>query len=275
MDLSNQVALVTGAGRGIGRQIALTLAGAGARVALMSRSRDELEETAALAGGDRDRVLVTPGDMTDESAVRGVVDQLNDHWGPVNLLVNNAAVFTAGQPPLWEAGLDEWWSTFATNVRGPLTCIRAVLPTMIAEKAGRIVTVGSDAGALPHPLTSYSFSKAALVRLSETLDISLAEADTGVRTFVISPGVVRTRLTTSFAAAYPDMEFTPVEHSGALVAALASGTYDALHGRYLSVRDDLDQLLDRLDEVERDELLVQRMRAYADDGTVTTDWERG
>lgn len=273
MNLTDQVAIVTGGGRGIGRQIALSLAAAGARVAILARSREELAHTARLAGEHAARVLVTPADMTDAASVRQVVAQVTDHFGPVSLLVNNAAVYTPGEPPLWEADLDAWWHDMEVNVRGPLICIRAVLPAMVAEGRGRIITLSSDSGVLPYPLSSYSFGKSALVRLTETLGVSLERAGSGVRTFAVSPGAVRTRLTETFAAKFPDMEWTPAEYSGRLVTALASGRYDALHGRYVSVNDDLDLLMARLDEVHKEELLVQRMRAYDADGVITTDWE--
>ncbi|UUU30201.1 SDR family oxidoreductase [Streptomyces sp. CA-210063] len=273
MTLSDQVALVTGAGRGIGRAIALALVQDGARVALLARSREELEETAALAG-DRSRVLVAPADITDDKAVGRVVERIAGHFGPVSLLVNNAATYAIGEPPLWEADLDTWWHTVEVNVRGPLVCMRAVLPTMLAERRGRVVTVASDLGALPCPLTAYQFSKAARIRLTEALGISLDEADaTGVRTFAINPGSVRTRMTEPFAARFPDHDWTPAEESGRLVTALASGTYDALHGRYLSVHEDLDRLLERLDQVTSEELFVERMRVYGPDGSITTHWD--
>ncbi|MEU9982412.1 SDR family oxidoreductase [Streptomyces sp. NPDC050856] len=273
MTLSDQVAIVTGGGRGIGREIALALARAGARVAVLARSRGELEETAALADPGCPPLLVVPADMTDATAVHGAVARVHDRFGPATLLVNNAAVYTPGEPPLWEADLDSWWGDFETNVRGPLTCLRAVLPAMVAEGRGRVITVSSDSGVLPYPLSSYSFGKSALVRLTETLGISLDKAGSGVRTFAISPGAVRTRLTEPFAVKFPDMRWTPAEYSGRLVVDLASGRYDELHGRYLSVNDDLDRLLDRLKEIRDEELLVQRMRAYGPDGVVTTNWE--
>ncbi|MEV7618204.1 SDR family oxidoreductase [Streptomyces sp. NPDC089799] len=273
MTLSNEVAVVTGGGRGIGRAIALALAAEGAKVAVLARSRDELEETAALAGDAAPRVLAVPADVTDEAAVADAVARVHDRFGPTTLLVNNAAVYTPDEPPLWEADLGAWWRDVESNVRGPLVCIRAFLPTMVAEGRGRIVTLGSDSGVLPYPLTSYSFGKSALVRLTETLGVSLDRAGSPVRTFAISPGAVNTRLTATFAAKFPDMDWTPAEHSGRLVTALASGRYDALHGRYLSVDHDLDVLLERLEEVRKEELLVQRMRVYGRDGAITTDWE--
>lgn len=280
IDLSDQVALVTGGGRGIGRQIALALARAGARVTVVARSAEQLRQTAALAAADADgrggrggRVHVAPGDMTDEAAVRRIVAETAELLGPVSLLVNNAAVFTPGEPPLWEADLDAWWRTFEVNVRGPLVCCRAALPAMVAHGGGRVITVSSDSGVLPFPLSSYSFSKNALVRLTEALDLRLAQANEPVRAFAVSPGTVRTALTESFAARYPDMAWTPAEDSGRLVVALASGRYDALRGRYLSVTDELDELLARMPEVSRHGLLVQRLRRFDAEGDIVSEWE--
>lgn len=269
-DLTGQVALVTGAGRGIGRAVAIALAAAGARVAVLARDASQLRETAALAAatGAGGRVLVTPGDMTDAPGMTRVVAEVTERLGPPSLLVNNAATFTPDEPPLWEAELDAWWRTFEVNVRGPLVCLRAALPTMLAHGGGRVVTVGSDSGVLPFPLSSYSFSKNALVRLTESLDLRLAAAGEPVVAFAVSPGTVRTALTESFAARHPDLAWTPAEWSGRLVVELASGRYDVLRGRYLSVTDDLEALLARSAEVARRELLVQRLRrldAEADD----------
>ncbi len=144
----------------------------------------------------------------------------------------------------------------------------AVLPMMLRNGGGRVVTVSSDSGVLPFPLSSYSFSKNALVRFTEALDLRLSRAGEPVAAFALSPGTVRTALTESFAARHPGMEWTPAEESGRLAVALASGRYDALRGRYLSVSDDLDALLDRFPEVARHGLFVQRLRRFDADGGI-------
>ncbi|MFF1560461.1 SDR family NAD(P)-dependent oxidoreductase [Streptomyces sp. NPDC058279] len=272
MTLSNQVAIVTGGGRGIGRQIALSLVEAGARVAILARNAAELEETAELAGDKRSHLLVAPADINDAVAVGQVVKQVNEHFGPVSLLVNNAAVYTPGEPLFWEADLDAWWNDVHVNVLGTLTVTHAVLPTMVAQGRGSVITVGSDSGVMAYPVTSYSFGKSSLVRFTETLDLSLEKSAPGVKAFMISPGSVRTRQTDAFAVKYPDMQWTPVEYSGRLVTDLATGRYDELRGRYLTVFDDLDGLLGKLDEVRKEEVRVQRMRTYAPDGAIVTDW---
>ncbi|WP_228993431.1 SDR family NAD(P)-dependent oxidoreductase [Streptomyces sp. DH8] len=269
MDLSNQTALVTGGGRGIGREIAVALASAGARVTVIARDRAQLAETAALADPGGARVHTAVADVTDEQAVGRAVAEAHRRFGPATLLVNNAGGYAPDEPPLWEADLGKWWRTVEVNLFGTLVCSRAVLPAMLAAGRGRIISVGSDGGVIPMPLNSYSLSKNAVVRLTEALSIALAEQGGGtVRTFAVNPGLVRTAMTEQFVDRYPDTSWTPVELSGRLVVKLASGAYDALAGRYLAAEDDLDLLMERIEDVEREELYVQRLRRFAPDGSI-------
>lgn len=276
MDLSNQTALVTGGGRGIGREIAIALAAAGARVTVIARDAAQLAETAALADPGGSRVHTAAADVTDEWAVGQAVAEAQARFGPATLLVNNAGGYFPDEPPLWEADLGKWWRTMEVNLFGTLVCARAVLPAMLAAGGGRIVGVGSNGGVIPMPLNSYSLSKNAVVRFTEALSIALAEAGGTVSTFVINPGLVRTAMTEQFVDRFPQTSWTPVELSGRLVTRLASGAYDALSGRYLSVEDDLDVLLSRIEDVEREELYVQRLRRFGADGEVESihwgDW---
>jgi len=133
--LKDQVAVVTGGGRGIGRAIALALAAAGARVAVIARSQNELAETAALiqqAGQAQPFVA----DVSVPESVRGAMQAVERALGPVDLLVNNAAAIKPFGP-FWENDLDEWWRTMEVNVRGPLLCSHCVLPGMVARRRGR------------------------------------------------------------------------------------------------------------------------------------------
>lgn len=268
MDLSNQTALVTGGGRGIGREIAVALASAGARVTVIARDHAQLERTAALADPGGARVHTAVADVTDEQAVGRAVAEAHERFGPATLLVNNAGGYAPDEPPLWEADLGAWWRTVEINLFGTLVCSRAVLPSMLAAGGGRIISVGSDGGVIPMPLNSYNLSKNAVVRLTESLSIALAEQGAAVRTFAINPGLVRTSMTEQFVDRYPDTSWTPVELSGDLVTKLASGAYDALAGRYLSAEDDLDLLMSRIKEIEQEDLYVQRLRRFAPDGSV-------
>ena len=190
-ELQGQVALVTGGGRGIGRNIALELAAAGARVAVAARSRDEIGETAQAIRG-----LAIECDVSDRVSVGHMVKLVESELGPLDLLVANAGI-SVDEHAAWELEPDEWWHVFEVNVLGVYLCCRAVIPGMLERGAGRIVNVASGAAYLPgSQSTAYSASKAAVHRFSETLANQLEPH--GIPVFSISPGLVRTRMTEPF-----------------------------------------------------------------------------
>lgn len=250
-DLSGQVALVTGGGRGIGASIARELAAAGARVAVAARTREQVEEIAQEIGG-----LGIEVDVTDRGAVERMVTEVKRELGPIDLLVANAGVAN-GSGPLWESDPDEWWHVFEVNVLGVYLCCRTVLPGMLERGRGRVVITGSGAGYLPGSTnTAYSASKAAVNRLAETLAESLRE--TPVRVFLFSPGLVRTEMTNGFSE---DAPWTPPELAPRLVHVLASGRADELAGRYLHAEhDDIEELISRSEKIRREDLNAIRLR---------------
>jgi 3-oxoacyl-[acyl-carrier protein] reductase len=250
-DLSGQVALVTGGGRGIGAGIARELAAAGARVAVAARSREQIEEVAQEIGG-----LSVEVDVADREAVERMVAEVERELGPIDLLVANAGM-AGGTGPLWESDPDEWWHVFEVNVLGVYLCCHTVLPGMLERGRGRVVITASGAAYLPGSTsTAYSASKAAVNRLAETLAESLR--DTPVCVFVFSPGLVRTEMTGNFSE---DAPWTPPELAPRLVHVLASGRADELAGRYLHAEhDDIEELIGRADEIRRDDLNAIRLQ---------------
>jgi NAD(P)-dependent dehydrogenase (short-subunit alcohol dehydrogenase family) len=239
-------AFVTGGGRGIGASVARELAAAGMEVAVSGRTAEQVEVVAAEVSG---RALV--GDV----AKREDVERWFAELGPVDLLVANAGVGGAGDPP-WEVDLDDWWHTFEVNVLGVHLCCRAAIPGMLERGSGRIVIVGSGSAYLPGASdTSYTSSKAAICRYGETLANSLRDR---IPVFVISPGMVRTEMTSSFP---DDMPWTPPECAPQLVRALASGEFDALSGRYLHAEHDPpESLRGRIDEILEHDWNAIRLR---------------
>lgn len=159
--LMNQVAIVTGAGRGFGRAIAKRFAAEGAKVIVTSRTPDELDETVGQIQAAGGKALAVQGDVTQREDVTRVVKTAEERFGNVSLLVNNAG--NSGTfAPLWVADPDVWWENMAVHLRGLLLYTRAVLPGMVEHKAGRIIAISSLASTriLPN-MSCYAVAKSA------------------------------------------------------------------------------------------------------------------
>jgi 3-oxoacyl-[acyl-carrier protein] reductase len=241
-------ALITGAGRGIGANVARKLAEDGWEVVVAARTREQVDAVADETGG---RAVAL--DVTDRDAVERAVAEAD----PVDLLVANAGM-SGERAASWEVDPADWWRVFEVNVLGVHLCCRAVIPGMLERGSGRIVITGSGAAYLPpgkESHTAYPSSKAAVCRYGETLAAELAGR---IPVFFFSPGLVQTELT---SWAPDDAPWTPPELAPRLVAALATGRYDALAGRYLHAEhDDLDDLLARIDDVRERDLNAIRLR---------------
>ena len=250
-DLTGQVALVTGGGRGIGAGIARELAQAGARVAVAARTREQVEAVA-----DEIQGLALEVDVTDRPAVERMVDETERGLGAIDLLVANAG--SGNQDGrTWEVEPDAWWRVLEVNVLGVHLCCRAVIPRMLERGAGRIAITGSGAAYLPGSThTAYPASKAAVCRYGETLANELSGR---IPVFFFSPGLVKTEMTDGD---FPDdAPWTPPELAPRLVRVLASSRADALAGRYLHAEhDDVEDLIRRADEIREHDLNTIRLR---------------
>jgi len=210
MDLGirGRLALVTGAGRGIGRQICLTLAAEGVRVAVNDLFEDRAEEVAgeiSRAGGD---AIGASADVTDSEAVNGIVTRVADQFGSVDILVNNAGIpaisardavpatgsFFAGSGP------EQWQRTMGLITYGVLNCSRAVTEGMSERRWGRIINIISDAGRVGEPrLVAYSMAKAGVIGFSKALAKELGRS--GVTVNCVSPATTETEATAAWLAA--------------------------------------------------------------------------
>jgi 3-oxoacyl-[acyl-carrier protein] reductase len=261
------VALVTGASRGIGRATALALAKSSFGVALLARSAEALRETRELVERDGGTALALVADVTDAEAVGQAVSTAGERLGPVGVVVNNAGSLRA-LGPLWEVRPEDWWADVTTSLGGAYNLCRAIVPGMIERGRGRIVNVTSYAALRPAPYqTGYACGKAAVAALTEALAASLA--DHGVAVFSVAPGFTATELTRQLTESDAGRKWFPGEEdrepldataTAELIVRLASGSADALSGRLLHTLDDLDVLLAHIDEIRRDDLYAPRLR---------------
>jgi len=240
------VALVTGAGRGIGESIARELASDGWSVVVAARSRDQIDTIAEAIGG---RAIEL--DVTDRGAVERAVAEAGD----IELLVANAGI-GGHDGSTWDIEPEDWWRVLEVNVLGVHLSCRAVIPGMLERGTGRIVITGSGAAYLPDSSnTSYTSSKAAVCRYGETLANELRDR---IPVFVFSPGLVKTDMTSRFG---DDLPWTPPELAPQLVRVLASGRADALAGRYIHAEhDDIEDLISRSDEILENDLNAIRLQ---------------
>ncbi len=259
--LEGQVALVSGAGRGFGRAIAETLAGEGARVALLSRSLAQLEEVAGAIRANGGEALCVECDVTDRASIEAAVGTAQEGLGPIDLLVNNAGV-PGPFGPIWEVDPDEWWRAQAIHIRAPMLFMHAVLSGMVERGRGRVVCVSAIASRMVAPnLSAYCTGKIAQNRIVAEAAAELA--GTGVSVFAIDPGFVFTQLARDTmespeaqkylggmverlraASDKPEAQ-ADLARCARRVLDLASGRYDALSGNYYELPDDLDAELEK------------------------------
>jgi NAD(P)-dependent dehydrogenase (short-subunit alcohol dehydrogenase family) len=274
--LDGMVALVSGGGRGVGRLLGARLAGAGAAVGLIARSADELAAAAGEVNRAGGTAAAAVADVADHRAAAAAVSELRHKLGTADILINNAGI-SGPVEPLWQAQTAEWWRAIEVNLGGAFVLTQLALEHMIPAGKGRIINVTSYAGVYRWPLLSaYAASKAALVKLTETL--AEETRPHGVSVFSVDPGLLPIGLGQAALRASAGRE-TPAgrvqrwirnqlaagrgadpEEAARLIIALASGRADRLSGRHLSVNDNLDALLPRIDQIERDDLHTLRLR---------------
>ena len=191
--LQGQVAVVTGAGQGIGEGIATRLGQAGARVAVLDMNRATAEASAQRLKG-----IGLQCDVSSSASVQSAVEEVRRQLGPIQILVNNAGI-TGRTLPLWELNESDLDQVYAVNLKGVFLACRAVIPEMLAQGYGRILNVASIAGKEGNPtLIPYSSTKAAVIGLTKALAKEVAGKG-NITVNAISPAVIRTKLLDAMA----------------------------------------------------------------------------
>jgi len=194
MRFENQVAVVTGSGRGIGHAIAVRLANEGARVASVSRTEANAQKTADEINATRpEAARAYAVDVADQAAVQKAAAQIIEDFGRVDILVNNAGVTRDGLS--MRMSMDDWDTVLNTNLKGAFAFTQAVMRPMIKQRSGRIINISSIAGLTGNAgQANYSASKAGLIGLTKTLARELASR--GITVNAVAPGLIETDMTT-------------------------------------------------------------------------------
>ena len=249
--LKEKVAIITGAGRGIGEAIALRFAAEGARVVLAARTPAELDRVAALVKETGGRALAVPTDVVDAGQVSKLVERAVKELGGVDILVNAAGVY-GPIGPSWGVDAKKWLESVNINLFGSFLLCQAVIPHMIRARGGSVIFFSGGGATAPLPrFSAYAVSKAGVVRLAETLAEELKEFN--IRVHAIAPGLIDTKLQDEVLAAgdqagglYERMRrtretgqgATPRELPAALAAFLASEDSAPLTGRLIAAPHD-------------------------------------
>jgi NAD(P)-dependent dehydrogenase (short-subunit alcohol dehydrogenase family) len=271
MNLQGQTAIVTGAGRGIGRAIALALAAEGMKLVLVSRTDTELEEVVAAVTARGGLARPFTCDVRDHQAVEACFKELQRAGDSLDLLVNNAGSFRC-LGPVWETDADDWLGDLQVAVHGTYFFSRSALQLMVSRRKGRIVNLIGGGTSTPIPFgSSYSVAKTAVMRFTECAAAETLEY--GVRIFALQPGLVVTRLTTQLSDSEAGRRWrpqlrewlrggqaVPPENAGRQVVCIAKGLFDAFSGRALDENDDFQTVNSQVEEIGRKDLRTLRMR---------------
>ncbi|MGE0821303.1 MAG: SDR family NAD(P)-dependent oxidoreductase [Candidatus Binatia bacterium] len=187
--LDGKVAIVTGAGRGLGREMALALAAAGADIVAAARTQEQLEETARLVQAKGQRCLIIQTDVTDSTSVNHMVEVACGEFGHIDIMVNNAGGATRGWNKPLEVLTDEQWRNGVDlNITSTFYCCRAILPHMIQQGGGKIINITSGLGVRASRYNfMYSTAKAGMINFTRALAMNYA--DKNIQATLILPGI--------------------------------------------------------------------------------------
>ncbi len=198
MKLEGKTAIVTGAGKGIGRETALAIAAEGAAVVCVARTQSDLDATVQMIKENGGKGIALARDLTDAGQVQSMVDAVTAQYGKIDILVNNAGGYPSEiydkvskqAIKIWEWSEAQWDQIIKTNLKIPFLCINKVVPVMIKQGNGDIVSISSRMGRIASQMGAYAVAKGGIITLTKTTAIQTQEY--GIRANAVAPGIVDT-----------------------------------------------------------------------------------
>ena len=231
MRLKDKVIIVTGGGRGIGRSAAITLAENGARVAVVAKTETEVNETTEEIIQKGHDALPVIADVSDEIQVKKMVKKVNEKFGTVDVLVNNAGVAIVSS--LADSNTEDWDLTMAVNLKGTFLCTREVIGPMMKRRSGKIINVSSRAGREPFAdFTAYCTSKYGIIGFTESLAVEMSKYNVFVN--VICPDRVITEMSTGTIPDGDYSEWLKPEDLAELFVFLSSDESKSVNGAIIN-----------------------------------------
>lgn len=274
--LVGKVAIVTGAGRGIGKIAAFAFAAAGASVACIARRREDLEAVVLEIAEKYDgTAIAVVADVADPGAPERIVEEVGNSLGPADILLNCAGMTRFGTLAA-EPDFNIWWHLLEVNLRGPVALIHAVLPSMIIRKTGIVMTVASTSGSQDIPFnTAYATSKAAVIKFHQDLAVEVERH--GILSFSVHPGTVATDLgqvksainmrsvqeepaMQKMLAAFGEVKYQSTElAANTFVALCADERCKVLSGRYIDAEQDLSEVVTEVEKGGQGRIVAERL----------------
>ena len=232
MKLKNRVAIITGGGRGIGREVAILFASEGAKVMVSARSSDQIAKVVEEISASGGEAIGVNADVSREDDVRRIVDETMENFGRVDVLVNNAGILEPG--PIASVDSESWRRVIEVNLFGTFYCTKAVTPILIGQGWGRIINMSSRSGKMGHPsLTAYCASKHGVVGLTKALAEELAPFNITVN--AICPGVVETDMVSETVKEQVGDKIIKPSQIADLALYLASESASSITGEAISI----------------------------------------
>ena len=203
MRLRNKVAIITGAGSGIGKTTALLFSEEGAQVAIVEIDKERGQDTVDMIRGKGEEALLIPTDITDSSQVKSMVNKVIETYGKMNILVNNAGLYLQGDAI--STNEKQWDKIMMVNLRAAFLCCKYCIPPMIESGGGVVINVSSEAGIVAiKNQVAYNTSKAGLISLTKSIALDFASQN--IRANCVCPGTTQTPLVASVLAKQADPE---------------------------------------------------------------------